>query len=147
MPDPNIPANPLIASIQGPPTTFLHLLGVEMSEGDLQPGNVTLRLTLRPEHCRTGGILHGGITATLLDSACGLAGASMLPETQDLVTGQLNINYVRTAKVGDTLFARGHVEHRGKRTMVCRGEIRTAEGQLVGLATATMFILDGPVQG
>ena len=44
MPDPNIPANPLIASIQGPPTTFLHLLGVEMSEGDLQPGNVTLRL-------------------------------------------------------------------------------------------------------
>jgi uncharacterized protein (TIGR00369 family) len=138
---PDTLASILISGLQGPEKTFLHLIGVEVSE--LQQGSATLRLVVREDHCRPGRILHGGVTATLLDSACGLSGATLLSVGQDLVTAQLNINYIRTAAPGQTLFARGHVEHRGKRTLICRAEVRSEDGQLMGIATATMMVLDG----
>ena len=125
--------------------TFLEVMGVEF--GELQEGNAWLKFEVREDHCRTGGILHGGATATLLDTLCGMAAATAIPATQDLVTAQLNINYVRPAVPGETLTGHGHVEHRGKRTLICRSEVRRPDGQLLAMATATMMILDARVGG
>lgn len=139
-PPTSLAAAMLQAKARGAPPTFLDVIGVEF--GELQEGNAWLKLEVREDHCRTGGILHGGAIATLLDTLCGMSAATAIPATQDLVTAQLNINYVRPAVPGEVLTGHGHVEHRGKRTLICRSEVRKPDGQLLAMATATMMILD-----
>ncbi len=128
------------ATKSGSPRTFLDLLGARI--GDMDEGKVSLTLEVRDELCRVGGILHGGATATLLDSLCGLAGATVVDGKSDLVTAQLNIHFVRPAVPGEVLTGQGLVEHRGKRTLVCRGEIHRPGGELLAMGTATMMVLE-----
>ena len=128
------------AAQSGSSRTFFHVLGAQV--GDIEEGKVSLTLEVRDGLCRVGGILHGGATATLLDTLCGLAGATVVEGTSDLVTAQLNIHFVRPAVPGDVLTGHGFVEHRGKRTVVCRGEIHRPDGELLAMGTATMMILE-----
>jgi acyl-coenzyme A thioesterase PaaI-like protein len=58
-----------------------------------------------------------------------------------LVTIQLNLNFVRPARVGDILHATGQVLHSGRRTALSRGEVRNASNSLVATATATLMFL------
>lgn len=128
------------AAASGSSRTFFNVLGAQLR--DIDAGNVWLTLEVRDELCRVGGILHGGAVATLLDSLCGLAGATVVEGTHDLVTAQLNINFIRPAVPGEILTGHGRVEHRGKRTIVCRGEIHRPDGELLAMGTATMMILE-----
>ena len=52
----------------------LELVSVEV-------GEVEVALPLKPHHLNPGGILHGGLIATLADTAIGLAVRSALPAT------------------------------------------------------------------
>lgn len=130
----------VLAAQSGTSRTFFNVLGAELS--DIEEGKVRLTLEVRDELCRVGGILHGGAIATLLDSLCGLAGATVVEGTHDLVTAQLNINFVRPSVPGEVLTGHGRVEHRGKRTIVCQGEIHRPDGELLAMGTATMMILE-----
>lgn len=109
-------------------------------------GRAEAVLVLGEPHLRTLKIAHGGLLASLLDTATGLAASSQLPEDHYAVTAQLNCNFIRPAWSGETLMATGQVVHRGRRTAVSNGEIRTSDGALVATATATILYIphDGP---
>ena len=47
-----------------------------MQARSVDPGHVTVRYAVGPDHLRTGGIAHGGIIATLMDTALGLAAST-----------------------------------------------------------------------
>jgi uncharacterized protein (TIGR00369 family) len=99
-------------------------------------------MTVQEHHLRTLGIMHGGVLATLLDSAMGIAAGTLAPPGHLVVTVQLNINFIRPAWCGETLVATGEVFHAGRQTAVARGEVHTSTGTLIGSGSATfMYIL------
>jgi uncharacterized protein (TIGR00369 family) len=105
------------------------------------PGRVKVAYTVGPDHLRTAGIAHGGIIATLMDTALGFAAASRAPEGLDVVTAQINVNFVRPAWMGERLEAVGEVRHSGRKTAVASGEIRNEAGTLVATGSATLVYL------
>lgn len=105
---------------------------------------VELRCRIAEKHCRSHGIAHGGVLCTLLDTALGAAAyqaaAERLAETgQELVTLQLETHFIRPAWVGEELRGRAEVVHRGRSTIVVRGDIVT-RGDAVVVSGAATFL-------
>lgn len=121
---------------------FLDLL--EIRPVSCEPGRATFECIVQKKHLRTLGILHGGVAATLLDTAMGYAAGTRAPEGYHLVTVQLSVNFTRPAREGDLLTATGQVQHSGTKTAVVQGEIRSAENDLVAAGTATFLYLPRP---
>src|SRR4051812_10367217 len=118
---------------------FLEHLGVRLLE--FATGRGRLEVVVRPEHLRDVGILHGGMSATLLDSVMGMSAASVAPAGHYVVTVQLNMNFIRPAWEGEHLVAAGEVTHSGRQTAVARAEIRTAGGILSSSGSATFLFV------
>lgn len=118
---------------------FLELL--EIRPLSAAAGHAEFQLTVQNKHLRTLGILHGGVVATLLDTAMGYAAGTLCPDGQTLVTAQLNLNFTRPALEGETLSVVGDVIHGGSRTAVTRGEVRRPDGGLVATGTATFLYI------
>lgn len=121
---------------------FLDLIGVEIKEID--EGKAVIQLNVNQKHLRSLGIVHGGVTSTLLDTALGVAGASYAPDGHHAVTMQLNINFTRIASQGDLLTSIGRVLHRGSRTAVCQGEVIDQNEAIIATATSTIMFLPLP---
>ncbi|MBC7816965.1 MAG: PaaI family thioesterase [Planctomycetaceae bacterium] len=124
---------------------FLERLGIELVSA--KEGKTTFRLTIAERHLRTHGILHGGVVATLLDTAMGRAVSTLCRDDQSCVTVQLNVNFIRPAWSGETLTITGEVQHSGRQTAVARGEIRTEAGMLVATGSGTFMFVARPVEG
>ncbi len=118
---------------------LLDTLAIEIVEAG--QGQSTLRMTVDERHLRTLGMLHGGVTATLLDTALGYAVMSLAAEGFHAVTAQLNVNFTRPVSMGEALEATGRVLHSGSQTAVASGEVRNADGKLVATATGTFLCL------
>ena len=121
---------------------FLTLLGIEVRE--IKQGKAVIQLAINEKHLRSLGIVHGGVTGSLLDTALGIAGASYAPDRHHTVTMQLNINFTRIATQGDLLTATGRVLHHGSRTTVCQGEVIDQNNQTIATATSTIMFLPLP---
>ena len=124
---------------------FLDLLGVRPVSA--QRGRADFEMTVDDRHLRTLGLLHGGVTATLLDTALGYAAVTTAPEKHYVLTVQLNANYIRPAWRGETLRASGEIIHSGRQTAVARGEIRTSDGKLVATGSGTFMYVPQPADG
>ncbi|MEW2507063.1 PaaI family thioesterase [Amycolatopsis sp. NPDC047767] len=87
------------------------------------------------------GIVHGGVAATLLDSAAGYAVQTTVPVGSTYTTLDLSVHYLRplTADIG-TLRATGHVINRGRRTALAHAEIRDAKDRLLAHATSSCMV-------
>ncbi|MFJ5049189.1 PaaI family thioesterase [Streptomyces sp. NPDC098077] len=116
------------------------LLGMRFDEVD--HGRIVLSLDTRPDFANPLGTVHGGIAATLLDSAMGCAVHTTLPAGAGYTTLELKVNYIRAARTdGQTLTAEGTVIHVGRRTATAEGKVLDAQGKLVAHATTTCMIL------
>ncbi len=91
--------------------------------------------------------MHGGVTASMLDSFMGRAAFAHSPPGHHLVTLQLNVHFIRAVRAGETLIADGEVQHNGRRTAVVRSELRTDQGALVATGTGTFMHLPTESEG
>jgi uncharacterized protein (TIGR00369 family) len=108
----------------------------------VEEGRAVFTLTPGEQHDNPMGITHGGMAATLLDSAMGCAVQSTLPAGAGFTTLDLTVHYVATV-TRDTglVLAEGHVVHRGGRTATAEGRItRVADGRLLAHATTTCLL-------
>lgn len=121
---------------------FLDLLKIRPLKAS--DGKVSFEMDIEGLHLRTLGILHGGVTATLMDTALGFAAGTLAPSAHHVVTVQLSLNYIRPGWKGERLIATGSVHHAGQQTAVSRGEIRTSEGVLVAMGTGTFMFIPRP---
>ena len=134
-----------LADAIGRHVPLLELLEIRpVKAGD---GNAVFEMVVDEKHLRTLGIMHGGVTATLLDTALGFAAVSVAPDDHYVVTVQLNINFIRPAWESERLLAAGEIRHSGQRTAVARGDIHTADGTLMASGTATFLFLPNPPSG
>lgn len=79
---------------------FSQWLGIEILESE--KGNCKLQMTVRPEMCNGFGIIHGGITFSLADSALAFASNA---HGRLSVALECSISYPNAVKVGDVLTA------------------------------------------
>jgi uncharacterized protein (TIGR00369 family) len=89
------------------------------------------------------GSVHGGYTATLLDSACGCAVHSKLSPEQAYTTLELKVSYHR-ALTHETGVVRvsGLVLSFGKRVAFAEAKLHDSAGRLCASATSTLLIFD-----
>ena len=120
-------------------------LGVAVS---LEDGHPVIRLRVDERHLRSHNIAHGGFLCTVLDTALGAAAYETLGDdaSVELVTAQLNVNFLRPAWNGEEIVARGEVVHAGRQTMVITGRIETAAGQPVVTGSGTFMRVEIPPQ-
>jgi uncharacterized protein (TIGR00369 family) len=89
----------------------------------------------------TMGTVHGGFTATLLDSATGSAVLTTLEPGEQHTTVDLNVKMLKRIPLGVPLKALGRVIHQSRRLGVAEGKIVDTEGTLYAFATAMCMIL------
>ena len=120
--------------IEGAP--MVRLLGMRMTEVD--EGRVSITAEVRPEHENGLGIAHGGLAATLLDTALSCAVNTVMPAGMVFTTLEMKINYVRAIRRENSpLTCTGTVVHAGSRTATAEGRIVDSEGKLYAHGTVT----------
>lgn len=93
-------------------------------------------------HYNPIGVVHGGLAATLLDSALGCAVHSTLPAGSAYTTLEIKVNFIR-AMTAETGFVRceAKVVHVGTRTATAEGRVIDEAGKLYAHGTTTCLIL------
>jgi uncharacterized protein (TIGR00369 family) len=111
----------------------------------VQPGRVTIEVPFREDLTQQHGFLHGGIVASIADSACGYAALTLMPPDAAVLTVESKVNFVAPAK-GSRLIANGRVTKPGRTLTVCTGDVfalTDSREQLVAAMQATMMTATG----
>jgi uncharacterized protein (TIGR00369 family) len=129
-----------IQSGELPPPPISALVGMTTVEVD--EGRVVFRAEPAEYHYNPLGTVHGGIAATLLDSAMGCAVQSLLPAGTGYTTLEIKVNYLRpiTSATG-TVTCEGKVIHMGGRTATAEARLTDTAGKLYAHGTTTCIIL------
>jgi uncharacterized protein (TIGR00369 family) len=131
-----------LASGALPLNTFAQTLGYDVVEAE--SGRVVITLHPTDAHLNPWGTVHGGLTATLLDSCMGLAIHSTLEKGTGSTTLEFKISLVRpiTPETGQ-IRAEGKVINCGRRVGTAEGRLTDAKGRLLAHGTTTCFIIQG----
>jgi uncharacterized protein (TIGR00369 family) len=104
-------------------------------------GVVRLGWEARPDHRNLQGLVHGGILATLVDIAMGLAIRTVVGPTRRHVTIDLHVHYLRPARPG-RLEALGSVVRVGTHVGFAEGSVTDAAGRLLVRASGTYSVTE-----
>jgi uncharacterized protein (TIGR00369 family) len=115
------------------------LMNFEIAE--LSEGRAVFVVEPAEYHYNPIGVVHGGLAATLLDSAMGCAVHSRLPAGASYTTLEIKVNYIRPmmAETG-RVRCEANVIHIGGRTATAEGKIVDDNGKLYAHATTTCII-------
>ena len=127
----------LVGELSAPP--FGKLLGFELVE--VEPGRAIFAVEPGDQHYNPIGVVHGGLAATLIDSATGCAVHTTLPAGTGYTTTDVQVRFVRpiTRDTG-RIECVGEVVHRG-RTLATAEARLTAGDRLLAHGTASLLIL------
>ncbi|WP_210363698.1 PaaI family thioesterase [Bacillus sp. REN3] len=89
----------------------------------------------------TLGIVHGGFTATMLDTAMGTLANRLLPEGYAAVTSQMNIHYLAPG-IGDWLNCKANLVHKGRSTLVLEAEAFRSDGKKIAHSSGSFFVVE-----
>ncbi len=116
---------------------FAARLGAEASATG--EGSASVSFEAREEHLNPAGTLHGGVLATLVDTAMGMAVRTATGEDDVPATSQLTVTYLRPGKPGP-LSVRAQVRSRGEHLTVCDADVEQ-DGKELAHAVATFAVL------
>jgi uncharacterized protein (TIGR00369 family) len=122
-----------------PLNTIAQTLGYDVSEA--VSGRVVVTAEPSGSHLNPAGTVHGGLTATLLDSCMGLAIQSTLEKGIGQTTLEFKISLLRpiTPDTGP-IRAEGIVMSRGRRVGTAEGRVTDGSGRLLAHGTTTCLI-------
>jgi uncharacterized protein (TIGR00369 family) len=106
---------------------------------------VELRLEVGPKVHQPFGILHGGVSALLAESAASIGGSFAAPEGHNVVGIELNANHVRSMREG-TLTAVATPVHAGRRIQVWNVELTDDSGRTICVSRCTLAVLEAASQ-
>ena len=124
-----------------PLNTIARTLGYDVTEA--ASGRVVVTAEPSDDHLNPAGTVHGGFSATLLDSCMGLAIQSTLEKGLGSTTLEFKISLVRpiTPETG-TIRAEGIVLSCGRRVGTAEGRITDSKGRLLAQGTTTCLIFE-----
>ncbi len=118
---------------------LLQTLGIKLREiGDR---HAVMEVTVSDMHRNYFGGAHGGLLATLVDTASFFP-RPLLPSGTICTTTSLNVSYIRPAAFGDRLTARSELVHLGRRIASVKVEITNQEAKLVAHGIVGLMLLE-----
>jgi len=117
---------------------YAQLLGIQLE--NLAPGEATLTLAVRPDLLQNHDVVHGGATASLIDSATAFAILTLLEAEERVTTVDLTICYLRSAREGQ-MRATARVLRQGRRLLTVSAEVTDTGGTLLATALSTYIKL------
>ncbi|WP_130417382.1 PaaI family thioesterase [Edaphobacter modestus] len=95
------------------------------------------RYVARPEHGGWNGVLHGGVTFSLMDEALGWA---LFFQQKPAVTAKIRTRFTKPVPIGAALLIRAWVIRERSRIVEAKAEVRSDDGEMLfAEAEATMF--------
>jgi uncharacterized protein (TIGR00369 family) len=126
-----------------PAPPIMHTLGMERV--DAEPGQVTVVMRAQEYHYNPLGSVHGGVIATMLDTAAGCAVHTTLPAGWGYTSLDLSTRFLRPVTVDSgELRAEGIVVNRGRTTALAEARLFDEAGRLVAHATSTCLLFEVP---
>ena len=119
---------------------FPGLIGVRIVE--VVPERVVGELTVRPNLCTTGNILHGGACMAFADTLGAIGTVLNMPQGKRTTTTDSSTKFIGAARVNTTVVGECVALHRGRTTMVWQTTVKSAEGKLCAVVTQTQLVLD-----
>ena len=113
---------------------FGKLLGLKLES--IKPGEATLSLEIRDDFMQNNGVVHGGVIASLIDSATAFSIIPLLGKDERITTVELTINYLRPLGSG-TIKATARVLREGGRVIVTSADVFDPVGNLASTALST----------
>jgi uncharacterized protein (TIGR00369 family) len=132
-----------VASGELPPPPMGQLMNIRLSE--VERGRVVFEGTPEEYHYNPLGVVHGGMAATLLDSALGCCVNSCLDGGDFYTTLELKVNYLRPITL-DTgrVRAIATVVHIGRTTALVEGKVLDDKDKIYAYASSTCLIRRTP---
>ena len=123
-----------------PAAPIAETLGFELES--VAAGRVVFAVEPAEFHYNPIGSVHGGVYATLLDSATGCAVHSLLPAGVGYTSLDLTVKFLRAITV-DTGRVRcvGTVTHLGGRTALAEARMTDAADRLLATATSSILVI------
>lgn len=115
-------------------TPYLKLLGIELVE--LGAETAVMSLEMRDDLRQPYGLLHGGATASLIDTAMAFANLSVLAADERATTVDLTVQYLRPHTTGKVVCT-AKVIRAGIRMLFLSAEVVNEQGKLVATALST----------
>jgi len=123
-----------------PRPPIMDLVDIESFEAEL--GRVTVTMRAQEFHYNPLGTVHGGVIATLLDTAAACAVHSTLAAGERYTSLDLTTKFVRPVTLDSGLLrCEGSVIQRGRRTALAQAQLHDEGGRLVAHATSSCLIL------
>jgi uncharacterized protein (TIGR00369 family) len=116
---------------------FYGWAGIELV--DASPGAVEIAFRAGPEHVNLQGLVHGGMLATVADTAMGLAVRTVLEPGRRHVTVQLGIEFLRPGRSG-TILARGRSIKIGSQLGFAEADVVDERDRLLARAHSTLSV-------
>ncbi len=104
------------------------------------PGFCTVSGRVERRHLNINGVVHGGVYATILDTAMGGSVVSLLQEGETTATTSLYVEFLRAARAGAVLTAVGRVLRRGRHIAFAEGHLVGPDGEKFSQAHGTWYI-------
>ncbi|MBC7922775.1 MAG: PaaI family thioesterase [Ferruginibacter sp.] len=101
-------------------------------------GSLTVEFTVREEMTNPMGILHGGISAAMMDDVLG-ATVFSLGEENFFTSVNLNVDYLSSAKLGEVVTVHSRVVRKGRNIIHAECQITNAEGKLLVKSTTNLL--------
>ena len=123
-----------------PPPPIAMTLGFTLDE--VEEGRAVFGMVPDEYHYNPIGMVHGGVAATLLDSAMGCAVQSRLPAGTGYTTLEMKVNLLRAITM-DTgpVRCEGALIHLGRTTALAEARLTDAAGRVLAHATSTCLIV------
>lgn len=116
---------------------FYRWAGVELI--DASPGEVAVAFEAGPQHLNLQGLVHGGILATLADTAMGLAVRTVLRPGRRHVTVQLGVEFLSPGRPG-RIVATGRSVKIGSQLGFAEANVTDPRGRLLAKAQSTLSV-------
>jgi uncharacterized protein (TIGR00369 family) len=130
-----------------PPPPIAVLMGFEPVE--VEDGRAVFAVTPEEFHYNPIGVVHGGLAATLLDSAMGCAVQTTLPAGEAYTTLEVKVNFARplTRETGRVV-CDARVLHRGRTVATAEGRVFAEDtGKLLAHGTTTCLLFSASGNG
>lgn len=125
------------------PPPAAHLMAFEIET--VEPGRIVFSMRAHEWMSNPTGVVHGGLTSTLLDTVLTLAVQSTLSSERYCTTLDLHAHFVRPIQPdGEKIVGEGLPVHVGKTVATAEGRAHNASDKLVAHATATLAIVAVP---
>ncbi len=113
---------------------YANHLGMELVR--LEHGEATVKLSMRDELRQPYGLLHGGATASLIDTATAMAIIGNLDDGEKATTIDLNVHFLRPVSGGE-ISCTAKVARAGKRIIFLSAEVFDDHGRVIATALST----------